>query len=108
MAAVHASRTFQLALELVAGQREGSAMPIQPVTTTVLIASLPTWWARLRAKAKVVWSAMTSRRDRVMIVSEDGKRIDLVDADKFDPEKVTSEHKSEAAGQAAPTGESGA
>jgi hypothetical protein len=82
-------------------------MPIQTVTTSALIASLPTRWRRLRAKAKVVGAAMTSRRDRVVTLRDDGKHIDLVDSDKFDAEKVTGEHDSEAAGRAAPTGESG-
>jgi hypothetical protein len=51
---------------------------------------------------------MTSNRDKVVTLSDDGKHIDLMDADKFDAERVTDEHDPEAAGQAAPTGESGA
>jgi hypothetical protein len=108
MAAVYGSRTSQRALRLVAGRRKGSAVPIQTVTTSALIAGLPKRWYRFRAKAKVVGAAMTSNRDKVVTLSDDGKHIDLMDADKFDAERVTDEHDPEAAGQAAPTGESGA
>jgi len=83
-------------------------MPIQTVTTSALIAGLPKRWYRLRARAKVVGAAMTSHRDKVVTLSDDGKHIDLVDANKFDAERVTDEHEPEAAGQAAPTDESGA
>jgi hypothetical protein len=83
-------------------------MPIQTVTTTAMIAALPTRWARLRATAKVVGAAMTSRHDKVVTLSDDGKHIDLVDAGKFDPEKVTSERDAEHAESARPIGESDA
>ena len=59
-------------------------MPVtQMVGRAALIAALPTWWDRLRAKAKVIGAAMTSRHDQVMTVSDDGRHIKLVDADKF-------------------------
>lgn len=57
--------------------------PVQLVTLSALIAALPTWWDRLRARAKVIWTAMISRQNHVITLSDDGRRINLVDADKF-------------------------
>ena len=57
--------------------------PVQLVTLSALIAALPTWWDRLRARTKVIWAAMISRQNHVITVSDDGKRINLVDAYKF-------------------------
>jgi hypothetical protein len=60
-------------------------MPVDPqmVARGALVAGLPSWWDRLRAKAKIIGTAMTSRHDKVMTVSNDGRRIELVDADEF-------------------------
>jgi hypothetical protein len=57
--------------------------PTELVSRGALIAALPTWWARLRAKAKVIGTAMTSGHDQVITLSDDGKHITLTDADKF-------------------------
>lgn len=62
-----------------------------------LIATLPTWWDRCRAKAKVIGAAMTSRHDQVMTVSDDGKHIKLVDSDKFNQTQVIPGPEADAA-----------
>jgi hypothetical protein len=72
-------------------------MGVESVTTSALIANLPTRWDKLRAAAKIVATAMTSRRDRVVTLSSDGKHVELVDADKFNAEQFASEHPTEAA-----------
>jgi hypothetical protein len=72
------------------------------VSRGALIAALPTWWARLRARAKVIWAAMTSRHDQVMTVSDDGRHINLVGADKFsNTHQVVGGHETEATGPSA-------
>lgn len=76
-------------------------MPVttEMVSRSALIAALPTWWARLRARVKVIGATMTSRHDQVMTVSDDGKHIELVDADKFSKtHQVIGGYEAEASG----------
>jgi hypothetical protein len=74
-------------------------MPVDMMARGALIAAMPTWWGRLWAKVKVIWTAMTSRRNHVITLSSDGKHIKLVDADKFSAtEQVIGEFGPEAKG----------
>ena len=78
--------------------------PIQLVTPSALIANLPTWWARLRARVKVVGTAMTSRGDKVIILSDDKKHIKLIGAGEFNaPHSGTNESGADARGTATTT-----
>ncbi len=81
----------------------------EQVPPGALIARMPSRWDRLRAVVKIVMTAITSRRDKVLTLTEDGRHIALSDTDKIDPAgQVPDESETETTESAAPGAESSA